>query len=48
MEEKEVKIGNISSFDVSLVPTSFNLTDVEVIGHGKARKVNLTHRRKNN
>jgi TonB-dependent starch-binding outer membrane protein SusC len=42
MENREVSIGNSSTVDVSLTVTGATLTDVVVVGYGRARRANLT------
>ena len=42
MQPREMNVGNSSTVNVSLQPSSANLTDVVVVGYGRARKVNLT------
>lgn len=42
MEAREVAIGSSNTVNASLVPTGTTMTDVVVVGYGRARKANLT------
>lgn len=42
MQTQEVPIGNTSVVTVALAPTGGSMTDVVVVGYGRARKANLT------
>ena len=42
MQPREMNLGNSNTLNVSLQPSPANLTDVVVVGYGRARKVNLT------
>ncbi|HET9826689.1 MAG TPA: SusC/RagA family TonB-linked outer membrane protein, partial [Chitinophagaceae bacterium] len=42
MVKQEIPVGDNNTFNVSMVSTSTNLTDVVVVGYGRARKANLT------
>ncbi len=42
MEKQEITVGSNSVFQISLLPTATSLTDVVVVGYGRARKANLT------
>ena len=42
MEQKEVTVGSSDAVSVSLSATGASLTDVVVVGYGKAKKANLT------
>jgi TonB-linked SusC/RagA family outer membrane protein len=42
MQTREVNLGNSNSLSISLSPGAANLTDVVVVGYGRARKANLT------
>ena len=42
MQPREMNIGNSNALSISLQPGAANLTDVVVVGYGRARKVNLT------
>ncbi|HEY1113674.1 MAG TPA: carboxypeptidase-like regulatory domain-containing protein, partial [Chitinophagaceae bacterium] len=42
MEAREVAIGSSNTVNASLVPTGTTMTDVVVVGYGRARRANLT------
>ena len=42
MQNREVAIGANTTFNISLTPSTTNLTDIVVVGYGRARRVNLT------
>ena len=42
MKQQDIVIGDRTQFDISMQLTANSLSDVVVIGYGKARKVNLT------
>ena len=42
MESREVAIGSSNTINTSLAPTGTTMTDVVVVGYGRARKANLT------
>src|SRR4051812_47725903 len=42
MQEREVSIGNATNLRVTLSANAASLTDVVVVGYGRARRVNLT------
>ena len=42
MQPREMNVGNSNTLNISLQPGAANLTDVVVVGYGRARKANLT------
>lgn len=42
MENREIPIGSSTIINAALTPTAGSLTDVVVVGYGKARRANLT------
>ena len=42
MVKQEIPVGDNTNFNVSLVTTSSNLTEVVAVGYGRSRKANLT------
>jgi TonB-dependent starch-binding outer membrane protein SusC len=42
MQNIEQPIGKLTTFNISMAPAATNLSDIVVVGYGRARKVNLT------